>query len=58
MLPIFAPFKVRNMFIQCQETPNPMTLKFLPGRRILAEPGRTYEVFFSKVYHFFFIFYA
>jgi hypothetical protein len=44
MLPIFAPFKVRNMFIQCQETPNPMTLKFLPGRRILAEQGRTYEV--------------
>jgi len=31
------------MFIQVQETPNPMTLKFLPGRRILVESGRTYE---------------
>lgn len=25
------------MFIQTEETPNPMTLKFLPGRTVLAE---------------------
>ncbi|KAF1592027.1 UNVERIFIED_CONTAM: hypothetical protein FQV16_0000111, partial [Eudyptes robustus] len=32
----------RNMFIQVEETPNPMTLKFLPGQKILNEP-RTYD---------------
>uniref|UniRef100_A0A914GV10 NFU1 iron-sulfur cluster scaffold homolog, mitochondrial n=1 Tax=Globodera rostochiensis TaxID=31243 RepID=A0A914GV10_GLORO len=33
----------RFMFIQVQETPNPLSLKFLPGQKVLAEPGRTYE---------------
>ncbi|KAL3098960.1 hypothetical protein niasHS_000948 [Heterodera schachtii] len=31
------------MFIQVQETPNPLSLKFLPGQKVLSEPGRTYE---------------
>ncbi|KAI3414216.1 hypothetical protein GPALN_011673 [Globodera pallida] len=35
--------KYRFMFIQVQETPNPLSLKFLPGQKVLAEPGRTYE---------------
>uniref|UniRef100_A0A915B7A6 NFU1 iron-sulfur cluster scaffold homolog, mitochondrial n=2 Tax=Parascaris univalens TaxID=6257 RepID=A0A915B7A6_PARUN len=30
---------VRSMFIQVQETPNPLTLKFLPGEPVLG-PGR------------------
>uniref|UniRef100_A0A914CZF4 NFU1 iron-sulfur cluster scaffold homolog, mitochondrial n=1 Tax=Acrobeloides nanus TaxID=290746 RepID=A0A914CZF4_9BILA len=31
------------MFIQVQETPNPLTLKFLPGQQILADSSRTYD---------------
>ncbi|XP_072537207.1 NFU1 iron-sulfur cluster scaffold homolog, mitochondrial [Salminus brasiliensis] len=30
---------VRNMFIQTQDTPNPNSLKFLPGRIVLGESG-------------------
>lgn len=30
------------MFIQTQETPNPDSLKFLPGTKVL-EPGNTYD---------------
>ncbi|XP_017551816.1 NFU1 iron-sulfur cluster scaffold homolog, mitochondrial isoform X1 [Pygocentrus nattereri] len=30
-----APMFVRNMFIQTQDTPNPNSLKFLPGRNVL-----------------------
>ncbi|VDK57092.1 unnamed protein product, partial [Cylicostephanus goldi] len=33
---------VRGLYIQVQETPNPLTLKFLPGKAILDKP-RTYE---------------
>ncbi|KAK6028306.1 NifU-like protein [Ostertagia ostertagi] len=33
---------MRSLFIQMQETPNPLSLKFLPGQAILDEP-RTYE---------------
>ncbi|CAD5219400.1 unnamed protein product [Bursaphelenchus okinawaensis] len=32
----------RSMFIQVEETPNPRTLKFVPGQKILSEP-RTYD---------------
>ncbi|PAV56441.1 hypothetical protein WR25_06770 [Diploscapter pachys] len=32
----------RSLYIQVQETPNPMSLKFLPGKQIV-ESGRTYE---------------
>ncbi|KAK6058467.1 Scaffold protein Nfu/NifU domain protein, partial [Cooperia oncophora] len=33
---------VRSLYIQMQDTPNPLSLKFLPGQAILDEP-RTYE---------------
>ena len=29
----------RSMFIQTQDTPNPQSLKFLPGRKVLEEGG-------------------
>jgi hypothetical protein len=32
------------MFIQTEETPNPATLKFLPGRVVLAEGTREFRV--------------
>lgn len=32
----------RSMFIQTQETPNPQSLKFLPGQKVL-EPGQTLD---------------
>ncbi|CEF62956.1 NIF system FeS cluster assembly, NifU, C-terminal domain and NIF system FeS cluster assembly, NifU-like scaffold, N-terminal domain and HIRA-interacting protein 5 family-containing protein [Strongyloides ratti] len=31
------------MFIQTQETPNPLTLKFMPGKSILKENTKTYN---------------
>ena len=31
------------MFIQTQDTPNPQSLKFLPGRSVLEEGG-TYDI--------------
>ncbi|MFV2091493.1 MAG: NifU family protein [Hyphomicrobiales bacterium] len=31
------------MFIQTETTPNPATLKFLPGREVLAGPARDYR---------------
>ena len=33
----------KNVFIRVQETPNPMTLLFSPGEKILDGSGRTYE---------------
>ncbi|KAK0419130.1 hypothetical protein QR680_013971 [Steinernema hermaphroditum] len=33
----------RSIFIQVQDTPNPMTLKFLPGQQILADAASTYD---------------
>merc|ERR1719494_1014642 len=33
----------RSLFIQTQETPNPSSLKFLPGRAVL-EGGGTFDV--------------
>lgn len=33
----------RTMFIQTQDTPNPQSLKFLPGRAVLEEGG-TYDI--------------
>lgn len=36
-------FLVRSMFIQVQETPNPLALRFLPGLKILPDSSRTYE---------------
>uniref|UniRef100_A0A1B6C2S0 NFU1 iron-sulfur cluster scaffold homolog, mitochondrial n=1 Tax=Clastoptera arizonana TaxID=38151 RepID=A0A1B6C2S0_9HEMI len=33
---------VRNMFVQTQETPNPNSLKFLPGVKVL-DPGHTMD---------------
>lgn len=35
-----SPFQ--NMFVQTQETPNPNSLKFLPGRQVL-EKGQTID---------------
>lgn len=40
--------QLRNMFIQTQDTPNPNSLKFLPGVKVL-EPGQTKD--FSNVTH-------
>ncbi|KAK0399898.1 hypothetical protein QR680_003264 [Steinernema hermaphroditum] len=37
----------RSIFIQVQDTPNPMTLKFLPGQQILGDGASTYD--FSSV---------
>lgn len=34
-------FAVRGMFIQTQDTPNPNSLKFIPGREVLG--SRTME---------------
>lgn len=34
---------VRSMFIQVQETPNPLTLKFLPGQTIMGEGKATMD---------------
>ncbi|KAI5710037.1 hypothetical protein M8J76_000322 [Diaphorina citri] len=33
----------RTMFIQTQDTPNPNSLKFLPGVPVLEEPGQTID---------------
>ena len=33
-------FKVKNTFIQTLDTPNPNSLKFVPGEPVL-EPGKT-----------------
>lgn len=35
-------FSVRSMFIQTQETPNPNSLKFMPGRTVLEEGTRDF----------------
>uniref|UniRef100_A0A0N5B6H2 NFU1 iron-sulfur cluster scaffold homolog, mitochondrial n=1 Tax=Strongyloides papillosus TaxID=174720 RepID=A0A0N5B6H2_STREA len=34
---------IRSMFIQTQETPNPLTLKFMPGKSILKDNSRTFD---------------
>ena len=31
------------MFIQVQDTPNPMTVKFIPGVPVLGEANRTVD---------------
>jgi len=40
---LFPKIVTRTMFIQTQETPNPQSLKFLPGRAVL-EGGGTYDI--------------
>ncbi|XP_061379148.1 NFU1 iron-sulfur cluster scaffold homolog, mitochondrial-like [Danaus plexippus] len=40
--PLLLKTDVRTMFIQTQETPNPNSLKFLPGTKVL-EPGQTLD---------------
>lgn len=40
--PTLAGWK-RSMFIQTQDTPNPNSLKFLPGVPVLEEPGQTID---------------
>uniref|UniRef100_A0A1I8C1F1 NFU1 iron-sulfur cluster scaffold homolog, mitochondrial n=1 Tax=Meloidogyne hapla TaxID=6305 RepID=A0A1I8C1F1_MELHA len=35
--------KVLGIFIQIQETPNPLSLKFLPGQKLLKDSNRTFE---------------
>lgn len=35
--------QLEAMFIQSEETPNPATLKFLPGRDVVGESGRVLE---------------
>lgn len=37
--PNIVPFQKRNMFIQTQDTPNPNSLKFLPGVKVLEGGG-------------------
>lgn len=41
--PTISRQSVRTMFIQTQDTPNPQSLKFLPGRSVLEEGG-TYDI--------------
>ena len=41
--PSVSHHSVRRMFIQTQDTPNPQSLKFLPGRSVLEEGG-TYDI--------------
>lgn len=43
MRPVVQSVSVRSMFIQTQETPNPSSLKFLPGRAVL-EGGGTVDI--------------
>jgi len=31
------------MFIQTEQTPNPLTLKFLPGREVMGEGSREFR---------------
>ena len=33
----------RTMFIQVQDTPNPASLKFIPGEPVLKHPGMTID---------------
>eukprot|EP00081_Caenorhabditis_elegans_P020636 NP_501917.1 LiPid Depleted [Caenorhabditis elegans] len=33
----------RSMYIQVQETPNPLSLKFLPGQQLLPDASKTYD---------------
>lgn len=40
--PIINACACRTMFIQTQDTPNPNSLKFLPGTKML-EPGQTMD---------------
>lgn len=40
--PLINQCNCRTMFIQTQETPNPNSLKFLPGTQVL-EPGQTLD---------------
>lgn len=39
----FSAVPARTMFIQVQETPNPMTLKFVPGESVLGREGVTID---------------
>ncbi|CAB3253229.1 unnamed protein product [Arctia plantaginis] len=41
-VPVFNTCVCRSMFIQTQDTPNPNSLKFLPGTKVL-EPGQTMD---------------
>jgi len=34
---------IANMFIQTEDTPNPATLKFLPGKDVVGPEGRVRE---------------
>lgn len=43
---------VNNMFIQIEETPNPNTLKFLPGFEILNE-GETADFSNARSFEYF-----
>ena len=29
------------MFIQTEETPNPLTMKFIPGKDVMGDSGKT-----------------
>uniref|UniRef100_A0A915LZH4 NFU1 iron-sulfur cluster scaffold homolog, mitochondrial n=1 Tax=Meloidogyne javanica TaxID=6303 RepID=A0A915LZH4_MELJA len=37
-----------RLFIQIQETPNPLSLKFLPGQKLLKDSNRTFEFTSAK----------
>ncbi|TKR73846.1 hypothetical protein L596_021104 [Steinernema carpocapsae] len=41
--PGIQPSFSRSLFIQVQDTPNPMTLKFLPGQQVLDDGSRTFN---------------
>lgn len=39
----FIPANARTMFIQVQETPNPNSLKFVPGQQVLESGTVNFE---------------
>lgn len=49
-LPMLGQFPKRSMFIQTQDTPNPDSLKFLPGVEVLGK-GNTYDFPSAKAAH-------
>ncbi|KAL3927125.1 MAG: hypothetical protein SGPRY_002971 [Prymnesium sp.] len=45
LTPLSLPRRVRSMFIQTEQTPNPDSLKFLPGKQVLDAGSRDFRSF-------------
>uniref|UniRef100_A0A4W5M608 NFU1 iron-sulfur cluster scaffold homolog, mitochondrial n=2 Tax=Salmoninae TaxID=504568 RepID=A0A4W5M608_9TELE len=48
-LPPFSVVAARTMFIQTPDTPNPNSLKFLPGRMVLEQGTMDFANFFTRL---------